>query len=69
MNGRSARKLLVVQVAALDYELQTPPLNFAPVPTVLPAVTCTVQASFRTAAAPGAWACCSGSRASARTPT
>ena len=53
-------KLLVVQVAGLGYELaQQHGLScgghaFQPMQTVFPAVTCPVQASFRTALPPGA---------------
>ncbi len=53
-------KLLVVQVAALGWELvrKYPPssqeLVFRRAATVFPALTCPVQASFRTASSPGA---------------
>lgn len=53
----SPMKWLVVQVAALGYDLaSTHPaltgleLNFRPLETVFPALTCTAQAAFRTAA-------------------
>lgn len=51
------KKLLVVQVAGLGWDLvsrRPPPrrLVFRPAETVFPAVTCTVQASFRTASLP-----------------
>ncbi len=46
-----ARKLLIVQAAALDREVPGP-LRFARARSVLPAVTCTVQASLRTATPP-----------------
>ena len=53
------RKLLVIQVAGLGYDLLAGAgrtaigaLQFAPLETVFPAVTCTVQASFRTATLP-----------------
>jgi len=52
------KKLLVVQTAALSYDvarkLDLPGANFFPSQSVFPAVTCTVQASFRTASLPGA---------------
>ncbi|HUV39489.1 MAG TPA: alkaline phosphatase family protein, partial [Planctomycetota bacterium] len=55
------RKLLVVQVAALGYEFLKREINakwkeleFRPLEPTFPAVTCTVQASFRTASPPGA---------------
>jgi len=58
--NKHGKKLLVIQAAALGYEfLRTREatgmngLNFKPVETVFPAVTCPVQASFRTAALPG----------------
>jgi predicted AlkP superfamily pyrophosphatase or phosphodiesterase len=43
------RKLLIVQAAALSRPLDVSGLNFAETRSVCPAVTCTVQASFRTA--------------------
>jgi len=53
------RKLLIVQVAALGYDFlvahqgeQWEGLRFQPAESVFPAVTCPVQASFRTATAP-----------------
>lgn len=53
-------KLLVVQVAALGYDFLTThrdpiceDLSFAPMETVFPALTCPVQASFRTGTPPG----------------
>jgi predicted AlkP superfamily pyrophosphatase or phosphodiesterase len=48
------KRLLVIQVAALarDLDAKVEHLTFRPIQSVLPAVTCTVQASFRTAAAP-----------------
>jgi predicted AlkP superfamily pyrophosphatase or phosphodiesterase len=53
------RKLLVVQAAALGCDflskqvgLQPMGLSFRPLESVFPAVTCTVQASFRTASLP-----------------
>jgi len=53
------RKLLVVQVAALGHEFLKREINatwkeleFRPLESVFPAVTCTAQASFRTAAPP-----------------
>ena len=55
------RKLLIIDVAALGWDLlqrhdrgELAGLSFAPAEAVLPAVTCTAQASFRTAAAPAA---------------
>lgn len=51
-------RLLIVDVAALGWELvrqhglEVKGLDFAPAETVFPAVTCTVQASFRTARPP-----------------
>ncbi|MFP4052404.1 MAG: alkaline phosphatase family protein [Phycisphaerae bacterium] len=53
------RKLLIVDVAALGFDLlqsagqtEWEGLTFRPTQSVLPAVTCTVQASFRTALLP-----------------
>jgi predicted AlkP superfamily pyrophosphatase or phosphodiesterase len=46
-------KLLVLQVAALSREVAADGLSFAPIETVFPAVTCSVQASLRTALSPG----------------
>ena len=53
------KKLLVIQAAALGYEFLCAQkatgmngLTFKPLETVFPAVTCTVQGSFRTAALP-----------------
>jgi len=53
------RKLLIIDIAALGWDLLQrhekcglAGLSFAPTQAVLPAVTCTAQASFRTAAAP-----------------
>lgn len=56
-SAKSHRKLLVVDVAALGWDLVTrrpPPagLSFNRADTVFPAVTCVAQASFRTAAEP-----------------
>jgi len=56
----SARKLLIVDVAALGWDLATRStalgggegVAFHPIETVFPALTCTVQASFRTEALP-----------------
>lgn len=45
-------KLLVVDIAALGWDLVKQLPEFRPAQTVFPAVTCTVQASFRTAAPP-----------------
>ncbi|HEV7402484.1 MAG TPA: nucleotide pyrophosphatase/phosphodiesterase family protein [Chthoniobacteraceae bacterium] len=47
-------KLLVVDIAALGWSAVSHLPEFQPTQTVFPAVTCTVQASFRTAAAPQA---------------
>jgi len=55
---RKKNKLLVVDVAALGWDVvsRTPPesdlLRFRKTESILPAVTCSVQASFRTASAP-----------------
>ena len=46
------RKLLIIDVAALSHDLQVGGMALRPMRSVFPAVTCTVQASFRTAAAP-----------------
>ncbi len=53
------RKLLIIDVAALGWDLlqhhdrcRLEGLSFAPTEAVFPAVTCTAQASFRTAAPP-----------------
>jgi predicted AlkP superfamily pyrophosphatase or phosphodiesterase len=53
------RKLLVIDVAALSYDLldrtgqqQWGPLSFRPASAVFPAVTCAAQASFRTGTSP-----------------
>ncbi len=52
-------KLLIIDIAALGWDLlqrhdkgELAGLSFAPTQAVMPAVTCTAQASFRTAAAP-----------------
>ncbi|MEO8354263.1 MAG: nucleotide pyrophosphatase/phosphodiesterase family protein, partial [Chthoniobacteraceae bacterium] len=50
----SPQKLLVVQVAALGHQLVRDEPEFRPAQTIFPAVTSTFQASFRTAALPGA---------------
>lgn len=47
------RKLLVVQVAALGWNLVRDRSEFRPAQTVFPALTCPFQASFRTIATPG----------------
>ena len=44
------KKLLVVDIAALGWNLVSHLPDFQPAQTVFPAVTCTAQASFRTAA-------------------
>jgi predicted AlkP superfamily pyrophosphatase or phosphodiesterase len=46
------KKLLIVQVAALSRDLGLTGLTFRPAGSVFPAVTSTVQASFRTASPP-----------------
>ena len=57
-NMQAGRKLLIVDVAALGWELVSrhqPPIGsfaFRQAETVFPAATCTVQASFRTASLP-----------------
>jgi predicted AlkP superfamily pyrophosphatase or phosphodiesterase len=48
----ASRKLLVVDIAALGWNAVSTLPEFQPAQTVFPAVTCTVQASFRTAAPP-----------------
>ncbi len=48
------RKLLIVQVAALSADFPWRTLPLRPARSVFPAVTCPVQASFRTASAPRA---------------
>jgi predicted AlkP superfamily pyrophosphatase or phosphodiesterase len=48
------RKLLIVNVAALGTQSAPPGFNWRTAETIFPAVTCSVQASFRTASAPGA---------------
>ncbi|MHC4718443.1 MAG: alkaline phosphatase family protein [Planctomycetota bacterium] len=52
MNPRNHRKLLVVDVAALSEPFDWDNLAFHAADSVLPAVTCTAQASFRTATWP-----------------
>ena len=57
-----SKRLLVIQVAGLGYDFlvrknggeELAGLRFRPAESVFPAVTCTVQASFRTAAPPSA---------------
>src|SRR6266581_4715222 len=49
----SPRKLLVVDIAALGWNAVAGLPDFQPAQTVFPAVTCTVQASFRTGAEVG----------------
>ncbi len=58
--NRDMRKLLVVQVAGLGYDflqqnhgVEWEGLTFLSAASVFPAVTCTAQASFRTASIPG----------------
>ena len=45
-------KLLVISVAALDKDLNCNGIRFKPMDSILPAVTCSVQASFRTGLMP-----------------
>ena len=52
MGDGPKEKLLVVQAAALSRAVDVPGLAFRAARSVFPAVTCTVQASFRTAAPP-----------------
>lgn len=56
MSSSGNRKLLVVQAAALSYDvsrvLNLPGLHFHPAQGVFPALTCVAQASFRTASPP-----------------
>ena len=47
-----SKKLLVIDVAALGWNMASKLPGFQSTQTVFPAVTCTAQASFRTAAAP-----------------
>ena len=47
-----SRKLLVVEVAGLAHEFEMAGLHSQSIQSVFPAVTCTVQASFRTASPP-----------------
>lgn len=46
-------RLLVIQAAGLDYDPSVEGLSFGRLQSVLPALTCSVQASFRTASRPG----------------
>lgn len=46
------KKLLVIQVAGLSREIKINGMMFHKIQSVFPAVTCTVQASFRTASLP-----------------
>ena len=48
-----SRKLLIVEVAGLAHEFEIAGLHSQSIQSVFPAVTCTVQASFRTASPPG----------------
>jgi len=52
MGTQTVHKLLIVDTAALSQEWEWGDLTFRAVETVFPALTCTVQASFRTASAP-----------------
>ena len=59
MDATMANKLLIIDVAALGYDLlvrhdstEIAGLTFHPAETVFPALTCTAQASFRTAGLP-----------------
>ena len=63
MDSKPDKKLLVVQVAALGWDLVAPDgaetatwldMEFTPAGAVFPAATCPAQASFRTASPPGA---------------
>ena len=47
------KKLLVVEVAGLAHEFEMEGLHSHSIQSVFPALTCTVQASFRTASPPG----------------
>ncbi len=60
MKNSSTHKLLVVQVAGLGFSFlaengatSMAGMEFRPVESIFPAVTCSVQASFRTASPPG----------------
>jgi predicted AlkP superfamily pyrophosphatase or phosphodiesterase len=48
------RKLLIIAAAGFDEDASAPGLTVRPITGVLPAVTCTAQASFRTASQPAA---------------
>ena len=48
------KKLLVIDIAAFGWNLVSHLPEFRPAQAVWPALTCTAQASFRTAATPGA---------------
>ena len=48
------KKLLVIDVAGLSEALDLPHLTFRKIRSVFPALTCTIQGSFRTASAPAA---------------
>ncbi|MBW8001361.1 MAG: alkaline phosphatase family protein [Planctomycetes bacterium] len=59
MNKKNDKKLVVIQVAGLSYNLlsncnhaKINNLNFESAQSIFPALTCTTQASFRTASAP-----------------
>jgi len=53
MSSATRPRLLVVDTAALSAPLELPGLTFRTARSVFPAVTCPVQASFRTATRPG----------------
>jgi predicted AlkP superfamily pyrophosphatase or phosphodiesterase len=48
----SKKKLLVIDVAALGWNLVSENADYRPAESIFPAVTCTIQASFRTAVLP-----------------
>ncbi|MFZ9011528.1 MAG: alkaline phosphatase family protein, partial [Anaerohalosphaeraceae bacterium] len=60
MNHKHDKKLVVIQAAGLGYDflshfrkIESAGLQFKAIESVFPAVTCSVQASFRTASQPG----------------
>ena len=52
MDRRGKKKLLVVSAAGLSEDPELSGIHFRQAESVLPALTCPVQASFRTASAP-----------------
>lgn len=50
--GNTLKKLLIIDVAALSRSVNVPGLDFQPAEGLYPALTCPVQAGFRTAAKP-----------------